>query len=199
MRIFFGATLPEATKREIVELQEMLRPLVPNARFEGTDKLHITLHFIGDFGQEQVDRLFAGAVQELRIYPAKSPSTEIVGMNYFPNENVRRGIWLDCADDGSLASFAKALMIATSQFGIVPEARAFKPHITIARLREREGGGNAGSGFRGSARAVADLQKFKGQGKLSVERFFPKSVALFESTLKPSGSEYRVLYEYSLE
>ncbi|HQT92707.1 MAG TPA: RNA 2',3'-cyclic phosphodiesterase [Candidatus Kryptobacter bacterium] len=199
MRIFFGATLPEATKREIVELQEMLRPLVPNARFEGTDKLHITLHFIGDFRQEQVGHLFSGAVQELRNYPAKSPSTEIVGMNYFPNEEVRRGIWLDCADDGSLASFASALVIASAKFGIIPEARAFKPHITIARLRERGEPRTAGSGFPGSARAAADLQKFKGQGKLSVERFFPKSVALFESILKPSGSEYRVLYEYSLE
>ena len=177
----------------------MLRPLVPNARFEGRNKLHVTLHFIGDFPQEQVDQLFSAAVRELQNYPAKSPATEIVGMNYFPNEKVRRGIWLDCADDGTLATFATALVVASSEFGLVPEARAFKPHITIARLRERGGPGTAGSGFPGSARAVADLQKFKGQGKLSVERFFPKSVALFESTLKPSGSEYRVLYEYSLE
>ncbi len=204
MRLFFGATLPDQTKNEIVSVQEILRPRLPNAKFEGSEKLHITLQFIGDFRQDFVDRLFASALEELRNCPDQSPATEVVAMNYFPNEKTKRGIWLDCQDDGSLAVFANALRTASAKFGIVPESRAFKPHITIARLRETFERRSVASGFRGStriaeSRASEDLQKFVGEGKLSVERFFPRGIALFESTLKSSGSEYRILNEYLLE
>ncbi len=204
MRIFFGATLPDATKREITEIQETLRPNIPTARFEGVDKLHITLQFIGDFSERELDRLFASAVEQLGHCTHKSPATDITGISYFPDERVRRGIWLDCRDDGSLATFANALKTASWEFGIVPESRAFKPHITIARLREavdkqRRTYGVYGRPGRAESRSTADLQKLVGESKLSVERFFPTSVALFESTLKPSGSQYRILQEYSLE
>jgi RNA 2',3'-cyclic 3'-phosphodiesterase len=204
MRLFFGATLPERTKMEIVRAQEILGPLIPSARFEGIDKLHITLLFVGDFPENEAPRLFESAEEELKKHPAKSPSTEIVGVDFFPNERVRRGVWLACEDDGSLAAFADALKVAARRFGVVPEARIFKSHITIARFREtidrqRETSGNRGHPRGGDVQGVGDLQKLMGKGKLSFERFFPKSVALFESTLKPSGSKYRILHEYSLE
>jgi 2'-5' RNA ligase len=68
----------------------------------------------------------------------------------------------------------------------VPEVRHFKVHITIARLKEQ------------SSSANLDLKKFESEGKLRIERFFPMSVALFESLLKSSGSEYKILSQISL-
>ncbi len=199
MRIFFGATLPEATKAEITKLQKELRSSITEARIEGKDKLHITLQFIGDFESKNIERLYSSVVGELEKSSFKSSQVEIVGMNYFPNEKVRRGIWLDCEDDGTLASIADSIKSVTKEFGIIPESRAFKSHITIARLKggERQRGG--GNYF--STGSFGDLQKFAGQGKLFLERFFPKSVALFESTLNPdrSGSEYKILFEYPLQ
>ncbi len=204
MRIFFGATLPEQTKREISDLQQILRPRLTNARFETEDKLHITLVFIGDFDGEKVDRLFSSTADELEKHSRISPSTEIIGMKFFPNEKIRRGIWLDCYDDGSLSSFADSIKTAVRKFGVEPEARAFKAHITIARIRGTDERRDTHYRLRRDSPAHepggnADLQKLAGEGKLPVRRFFPSSVALFESTLKPSGSEYRILREYSLE
>ncbi len=203
MRIFFGATLPDKTKSQILDIQDTLRKSVSGARFEGPDKLHITLHFIGDFDSKQVKTLFGSAENELGNHPRESPLTAIMGMNYFPNLKVRRGIWLDCRDDGSLAGFAEAVKEASRAFGVVPEAREFRPHITIARLRQpidkRGHASRTGEVHAGSSPDPQDLQKLTADGKLSAERFFPRSVALFESTLKPSGSEYRILYEYPLE
>lgn len=204
MRIFFGATLPDETKREIAEVQELLNDEVHDAKLEGEEKLHITLQFIGDFRQDRVEELFEAAAAELKNRKARSPLTEIVGISYFPNMKVRRGIWLDCRDDGSLAVFSDAVKSASSQYGVVPEDREFKPHITVARIHRKEV--RRGSPYEsrrtyreGDRQRPEDLQKFMRDGKLSVEQFFPRSVALFESTLKPSGSEYRILQEYSLE
>lgn len=203
MRIFFGATLPDETRSQIVEVQNRLRPLIDGARYEGPDKLHITLHFIGDFDSRRVDALFGSAEAELRNHPNKSPLTEVFGLNYFPNLKVRRGIWLDCRDDGSLAAFAESVKTSSREYGVVPETREFNPHITIARLRQvLDKRGHSYHGREVSdarSHEAEDLQKLVADGKLSVERFFPRSVALFESTLKPSGSEYRILYEYPLE
>ena len=175
MRIFFGATLPDETKRQIAEIQAMLRPEIWNARFEGRDKLHITLLFIGDLRPQKVDALFNSAAVELGKHSGRSPSTEIIGMNYFPNWQVRRGIWLDCRDDGSLASFADSVKTASMDYGVVPEKREFKPHITIARLPESAGRRTGKAGLReesGERRSheAPDLHKFTAEGKLPMER-----------------------------
>ncbi len=204
MRVFFGVTLPEPTKREIIEVQRSIRTTISDARLEGPDKLHITLLFIGDFETGKVDSLFNSAEGELKDGPRTSPLTEIVGMKFFPNLHVRRGIWLDCRDDGTLAAFADSVKTAARQYGVVPEAREFRAHITIARLhrtsdsRDRPAR-DTGRFGRDTRPGDGDLQKLVADGKLSVKRFFPRSVALFESTLKPSGSEYKILHEYPLE
>ena len=189
MRIFFGATIPEETKNEIIDIQSGLRARVPDARFEGRDKLHITLQFIGDFSEERVDELYNSSIDRLRENLGQATVVEVVGPGYFPGQNVRRGIWLECRDDGTLAAIADSLKSSTRQFGIMPEMRQFKAHITIARSRGHEAGG---------MRRV-DLQKAWDEGKLSAKRFFPKSVALFQSKLLPSGSEYEIIHEFLLQ
>jgi 2'-5' RNA ligase len=204
MRIFFGATLPEITKDEIAELVSSLRLSLRNARFEGRDKLHITFQFIGDFSADRAGELFESASSGLAKLPPMASVTEIVGLSYFPNNRVRRGVWLECRDDGTLARVSQVIKEASSSYGIAPDAREFKPHITIARMSQPfdargRRGDTRGAFDRSGPMFPEDLQKLLGGGKLSVDRFFPKSVALFESTLKPSGSEYRILYEYSLE
>lgn len=189
MRIFFGATLPENTKTQIEKIQEELHGSSRDARIEVRNKLHITLQFIGDFKPEKVDDLFSSVSREVESRCFKSSSTEVNGMNYFPNEKVRRGIWIDCQDDGTLAAIAESIKSVTIKFGVIPEKRAFKPHITILRFR---------NGADRSQKNFLDLQKLWSDGKLSIERFFPKSIALFESTLKSSGSEYKILSDIPL-
>jgi 2'-5' RNA ligase len=189
MRIFFGATLPENTKAQIEKVQEGLRILGRDARMEPKDKLHITLHFIGDFDRGRVNSLFSAVTDQIKKSWLKASSIEVGGANYFPDEKIRRGIWVDCQDDGTLAVIADSIQYVASQFGVAPEKRRFKPHITIARFR-----GDVDISRKNSI----DLQKLWSDGKLSIERFFPKGIALFESTLKSSGSEYKILSDIPL-
>ncbi len=189
MRIFVGATLPETTKAEIAAIQDKIKESVPDARIESRDKLHITLQFIGDFPPDKVRGLFDSMKGEFETRDFRSSVTEVLGLNYFPSEKMRRGIWIDCADDGTLAALADSTRSVTSRYGVVPENRSFKAHVTIERFR--------GEGQKGRS-GYADLQKLWSDGKLSIEQFFPESVALFESTLKSTGSEYKVLFDFPL-
>ncbi len=204
VRLFWAATIPEETKREIAKLQTMLLPRFYQARFEGEPKLHITLNFIGDFRKDMLEDLISSFEVLKKEFPRGSPATSVTGASYFPSERSRRGIWLDCEDDGTLASVASALGNLSGRFGKTPEARDFRAHIAIARFRESHDARADRTYPRRSAGADsaisdADLKKIVAETKLATERFSPRSVALFESTLKPSGSEYRILYEYFLE
>ncbi|MGO9480603.1 MAG: RNA 2',3'-cyclic phosphodiesterase [Candidatus Kryptoniota bacterium] len=193
MRIFFGATIPESTKAQIVKVQaelrssaELIHPEICEARFEAKDKLHITLQFMGDFKPDKSSELFSSVKSEIGRSLFEFSSVEIVGIKFFPSEKIRRGIWLECRDDGALSEIAEAIKSVTNGFGIVPEAREFTAHITIGRLKENR------------QASCFDLKKFEREGKLQIDKFLPMSVALFESTLKSSGSEYIILSQISL-
>jgi len=161
MRIFFGATLSESTKTQIEKIQEELRNDIDDIRIEARQKLHITLQFIGDFKPEKVESLFSSVRGEIERSRFKSPLTAVNGLSYFPNERVRRGVWIDCQDDGTLGAIAELIKSVTEKFGVIPEKREFKPHITIARFR--------GEGDRNRKNYI-DLQKLWSNGKLFIER-----------------------------
>jgi len=190
MRIFFGATLSPDLISEIDSMQKVLKGNIPDARLERPEKLHITLHFIGEFPDGAVDELFRKASESLSSVGLVSAETTIVGMNFFPGERIKRGIWLDCVDNGTLEIFAGKLKKDSESYGVIPEERSYRPHITIARLKH----------YRERKEKPFDLQKFSTETKLIGQRFFPQSVALFESILNPgsAGSQYRILRQLNL-
>ncbi len=140
--------------------------------------------------------LFAAVGKNLEAAKVISSPTLIRGAHYFPNPSVKRGIWLDAEDDGMLASIAHEIKKVTSKFGIVPESRPYVPHVTIARIKSH---GAASGDVRLGNDRFPDLQKLWMKTKFSVQQFFPTSVVLFQSTLSPGGSSYRILNEFMLQ
>jgi 2'-5' RNA ligase len=192
LRIFFGATIPEITKLQIKEVQREFRELTEvqnlpdlDIRFESEDKLHITLQFIGDFESSKVQGLFSSIGAEIEKSLISFSEVEVSGLDFFPGWKTRRGVWLECKDDGTLGRISGIIKSVTKRFGVASEERPFKAHITIARMKGRDA-------------SRIDLNRVKVRSKLKIDKFFPTSVALFESTLKTSGSEYRILSRISL-
>ncbi len=191
MRLFWGATLPVPTKNQIRKAQVELSQIFANLRIEGVDKLHITLQFMGDLSSDRVDELLKSVRGTIVAGSFNWQSVENKGISFFPNEKISRGIWIDCRDGGTLAAIAESIKSVTADFGIISERREFVPHITIGRFGRNR--------IRQDFKNGVDLQKLWSQGKLTIGEFFPVSVALFESKLKPSGSEYKIVSEISLE
>ncbi|HSN65916.1 MAG TPA: RNA 2',3'-cyclic phosphodiesterase, partial [Fusibacter sp.] len=58
MRIFVGIDIKPAIKSEIIKLQEKIKPHTVKGNWKNEDDFHLTLKFLGDIGEEQLNSLF---------------------------------------------------------------------------------------------------------------------------------------------
>lgn len=176
IRLFAGIELPDDVRHKLGGLACGL----PGAKWVPVENLHVTLRFIGDIDEgkaRDIDAALGGvraaafdlALKEIGFFgPARAPRVLWAG--------VERGAALN----GLHAKVEKAVVEA----GIAPEGRKFKPHITLARFRERPPS-RLGDYISGNGMFHA--------GPFAVERF-----TLFSSQLKPGGALHRVESVYPL-
>jgi 2'-5' RNA ligase len=125
-RIFVAVDISEEARRKTAAYIENLRRQFPGLRvgWDKPEKLHLTLKFLGDTGDEQLAKLMQAAERAAR--QIANFKLRIAGSGVFPNSRKARVLWLGVADEkGSLRDLSKD----------------FKAHLTIARLREPEKSG----------------------------------------------------------
>jgi 2'-5' RNA ligase len=182
MRLFTGISLPaEVTNRleaAIAELQQGVR-----ANWSPAENLHITLKFIGSWPDERLPEL-EGALQAVRPGPAFRVRVSQLG--YFPNPHRPHSLFAGLQTGPELAALAAAVDRATSALGIPAEEREYRPHITLARIKDQ-------SQVRALRGRVAEL-KDPEFGEFMVRAFH-----LYESRTEQRGSVYTKLATYDLE
>ena len=176
-RLFVALELPEALKEAIVGLQTGLR----DARWLGTDALHLTLAFIGE-----VDGSAGRRIEEaLSRVEAPPVEVELHGLGHFPLRGPPRVLWTGAAPAEALGALAAAVRRALARAGYPPERRKFAPHVTIAR-------------FRRPPPAPA-LQDYLGAYSLFRTPAAPvDSFRLLSSILRPSGARYTLEADFPL-
>ena len=180
MRLFTGLDLPAEVVHNLERLLERLRP---TARIHWTvpANLHITTKFIGEWPEERLGEMKA-ALAALESRPAIAVHVRKVG--FFPNPHAPRVFW--CGIDApGLEALAGHTDGATAGLGIARETRAFSPHLTLARIKEKVS-------LQPLREAVAGL------ASLDFGQFQAASFYLYLSTLRPSGSVYTKLAEFPL-
>jgi 2'-5' RNA ligase len=180
MRLFTGLDLPT----DVVEkLEALLRKLKPTADINWSPpaNLHVTTKFIGEWPDARLNELMAALVG---LKPRAAIPVAIRRLGFFPTPKSPRVFWAGIEAPG-LEDLARDTDDATAALGIKREDRAYSPHLTLARIKERIEMGPL-------SEAIARLrsQEF---GSFEVDRFF-----LYRSTLKPSGSVYTKLAEFPL-
>jgi len=125
-RLFTGIEIPAATREEIARLR---RPL-PGGKWMEPENLHLTLRFAGDIDNVQAaefaDRLASISVDAFEI--------RLAGLGVFGG-NEPRSLWAGVETSPELEALARANERAARSAGLPPEGRAFKPHVTLARLK----------------------------------------------------------------
>jgi 2'-5' RNA ligase len=107
---------------------------------------------------------------------------EIAGLGAFPKASRARVVWAGIVDrsaTGELAALADRLETEIRGLGFPPEARAFAPHVTIARTRGRGG---------------AALRLPEGTGPRA--SFVAKELVLVRSRLHPSGAHHEAIASF---
>lgn len=176
MRCFLAIELPDAIRRELGKLQECLRSVDKAVRWVRPEQIHITLKFLGEVPDAKLP-----AVCDVPVRAAErfGPfDLEVRGTGCFPPSGSPRVLWAALADiPEALARCQHQCEQAYAELGYTPENRAFKPHLTLGRVRE-------GSSSRGVREAVKEQEGFFGG------RFTARELILFQSVLGPGGAKY---------
>jgi RNA 2',3'-cyclic 3'-phosphodiesterase len=151
---------------------------MPGARWQSEEQLHLTLRFIGE-----VDRRTAEDVA-LALSRVRAPEMEIAlsGAGMFDKRGVVHTLWAGVSPAEPLASLHRKTDHALVSLGLPSEARAYQPHITLARGR---------MGPEAHAFVAA-------QGGLSSPPFLCTAFGLYESTLGRDGPSYTLIERYPL-
>lgn len=152
---------------------------VAGVRWQSDDQLHLTLRFIGEVDRHQGEDVAAalGAIGQPRFEIALN------GLGLFESRGQPESVWAGVAPPEPLRDLHKKVDQACVRAGLAPERRAYRPHITLARLRR--GAGDV-AGLMQSAGGIASAP-------FAIDHF-----ALFESELTPQGSIYSLIERYAL-
>ena len=193
LRAFIAVQLSDALKRQIGSVQAELNRALSGSGKGGKaakigwaqpEGIHLTLKFLGDIQEAQVDAL--REVLSKAAASARPFTLEASGLGAFPNSRAPRVIWLGLHgsndDVGELRRLQAAVEDGAAALGFAKEARAFTPHLTLARIRDR-------------VEAGALEPVFNAQPNRVVGGFTASSVELIKSELRPSGAVYTTLVE----
>lgn len=185
-RIFVAVDISDDARRKTADYIESLKREFPKLRvgWEKPEKLHLTMKFLGDTDENQLEKL----KDICREIAAEIPrfDLQIARTGVFPSARNARVLWIDVKDEkGSLTKINRLLENECEQIGFAAEKRNFKPHLTIARLKEP----------RNSLELVEKhLEKdFEPVGMETAE------IVIYESRLRPTGSIYEKLTTVQLK
>jgi 2'-5' RNA ligase len=184
VRLFVALDLPDELREGIVAwgreslADPALRPVAP-------ESLHVTLAFLGQRPQEEVEAI-AAVVRE-RVGPA--PWVELLDPEQRPPRGRARLYALPALSPGAEALQAGVAQGLAEGGFYEPEKRPFWPHVTVARVRP-EG--------RGSRRpAVVSDPPGKLPEGMSEARIC-RRMTLYRSELQPTGARYVPLAQVEL-
>jgi 2'-5' RNA ligase len=183
-RVFVALPLDQRSVEQTESIQTGVaaRAARQGVRLRLTPKhqFHVTLAFLGEIATRRVPDVL-DAMSEFST-AAVTFRLRVSGLVVFPSARRARVVGLGLEDSsGSLADAVKHLHAKLRSDGFSLEARAFRPHLTLGRLRNPapvEWSGLAGS-------------------PLDVD-YSCNSVAIYQSELGTNGARYRILHTLAL-
>ena len=184
VRAFIAVDISQEARAVLAETAKRLQEQgVTGVRWVRPEGVHLTLKFLGEIEPNLVESILeAMEGAGLGTGPIKLGLSEL---GAFPSMSNPRVIWVGV--DGDMAPLAKlqsrieeALYLSCT---LPKEKRAFSPHLTLGRLRERQSAKERGA----VGRALAGLM-LGGEVRWQVDQ-----VNLVRSTFTPSGVEYDLL------
>jgi RNA 2',3'-cyclic 3'-phosphodiesterase len=176
-RVFCAVELPAEVRNQLEEHILKLRKAVPDvaASWSRVENIHLTLKFFGNVALDRIPAITAAASRAVAEF---SPFAIGVGdTGVFPRPSRPQVLWIGVSDpSGKLSALQERLENECAAEGFSKEDRAYRPHLTIARIRRPEG-----------ARRLADTHLQIPFPTTEVEL---KELILFRSELSPKGSKY---------
>ena len=185
-RIFTAFELPDLLRSRIDDHVRQLKQVVPEtaASWSRPENIHLTVKFFGNVDEAKapvISAALARGVEEFGQIKIQVGNTGV-----FPRPSRPQVLWIGIDDaSGTLSKLQQRVEDECAREGFPKEDRAFRPHLTIARIRKPHGA---------SRLAETHLR----MGFAPVELTLSELV-LFRSELSPKGSRYTAISRHRLE
>jgi len=184
MRAFIALELSPQLREGLDSLMRDLKgPRGIKGRWVPWENIHLTLRFLGEVDEEQVEAI--GELLE-RVAAASRPfSLSLEGLGAFPSSFRPRVLWVGVKKGLEvLEKMYNQLEEGLFKLGVPPNDKAFKPHLTLARFK------NPDLEVRRRVHAACKDMENRPFGEMEV-----KAIVLYESILSPQGARYRKVKE----
>ncbi|HHJ11192.1 MAG TPA: RNA 2',3'-cyclic phosphodiesterase [Bacteroidetes bacterium] len=183
-RIFLA--IPVGQDDKLIHYYKKIRDMLQEEKIKWVkpENLHLTLHFFGDTGEEDIGRL--NSLLSVRMKDLTGFDLVFNGAGVFPGVHRPRVLWFRVTPSEALNELVNAVeeVLIKGDFDL-PD-KPFSPHLTIGRIRWLEN----------RQRFVRILGEYR---EKEIARLTIQELYLYESILKPGGPEYHVLHRYILE
>jgi 2'-5' RNA ligase len=163
---------------------EALRTTAPEIGWVTEPRLHFTLKFFGEVDPARLDELSTMAATVAERH--REFAMTFGGVGAFPNFRRARVVWLGVEQEARLELLHHDIEVACEALGFEIEARAFRPHLTLGRVKH----GLPEDRLRTLARAAKCID-FRAD-------FDVRTIDMMASELAPTGSTYRTLLSAAL-
>ena len=183
MRLFVAIPATGTVREAAAEVVNVLRR-TGDVRWVTPERLHLTLKFLGSTPEEKV----SGVQEELRRIANNCLqfAIRLDGIGAFPSIRRPQTIWYGVSGEvESLATLAERIEAAMEPLGFAREARPFRPHLTLGRVRSPRG-------LRELATELEKRAQDSPEAGSGIE-WRVDAIALMCSDLKPSGPVYTEL------
>lgn len=179
IRLFTALEIPVQAREKLFDIRLSVVDDI-TFRWESIDKIHLTLKFIGEV-DEQYLKPIADSISFLNNF--EKIKGEITGFGFFYRKNIPSILNAELKLDEHVQDIVNRLNKSLINFGVEPEKRKFKPHLTLLRLKK-----HPGEDF---------INKFNNYSFEPV-KFSSDTIKLFQSKLDKSGSQYSEIKTYHL-
>ncbi|MGA7291973.1 MAG: RNA 2',3'-cyclic phosphodiesterase [Terriglobales bacterium] len=194
MRIFIGIDLAPELRARIDRLLDGVQGFAPDARWVRPESLHVTLKFIGEQKQEQVEAI----AERLQRVEGVVFEVRLAGYGFFPTAKAPRVFWIGIHTGAELGELAEKIDMAVAELGIPREDRTYSPHLTLARAGGRSGSPKWRKGDSPNAVFAVLEKRLTDMGKLDFGTMTAREFILYQSQLSAAGSKYTKLKRFPL-
>ena len=173
MRLFLAVRFPsDLAARASAALPDLkvLRRVAP-------DLMHVTLAFVGSV--EAPILVDAAAAAHEAASATRAFELGLGTLGQFPERGRAHVVWLGFADPGPLVDLAERARRSLTAHGVSFDEKPFRPHLTLARVREDA-----------DRVELRDLTIALRGAKAPSGTFAVDTVHVIESTLSPKGPRY---------
>lgn len=185
-RTFIALELDSSQQHFLGNIIRQGKLLLPDLRWVDPAGIHLTLAFLGELSNDQLEKAMAAA--QYAATTGNPFAYRLSGLGTFGPARQPRVLWMGVSEpSGALHLVQRALALALEQQGLPTEQRPFSPHLTLARIKSPL-----------PPEQLQLLQRLLSRYQFSTSSYRVTHLSVMKSELARTGARYTCLRECAL-